>query len=192
MGVWAALRCRSTWSALGPHGIGNRWSLAGTSGHGGQEEAAGHHAFPPTTSAGEAARKRLRIPPAPVSGGLVRLTPCRRCAGGSAVHPRRPRPPVWREDCAHAADPPITCRCLRADGGAGSAQPQVPGGVCRRWLLRGVRRGPWPRSFLSALWSAVPVWRPARRDMAWGGRPGRPLALSPTGLRRVSRRTRAT
>jgi hypothetical protein len=46
MGVWSALRCRSTWSALGPHGIGDRWSSAGTSGHGGQEEAAGHRAFP--------------------------------------------------------------------------------------------------------------------------------------------------
>jgi hypothetical protein len=38
MGVWAALRRRSTWSALGPHGIGNRWSSAGTSGHGGRKK----------------------------------------------------------------------------------------------------------------------------------------------------------
>jgi hypothetical protein len=63
MGVWSALRCRSTWSALGPHGIGNRWSSAGTSGHSAPEEAAGHRAFPRTTTAVEAARKRLRSPP---------------------------------------------------------------------------------------------------------------------------------
>src|SRR5215211_81357 len=41
----------------------NRWSSTGTSGHSGQEEAAGYRAFPPTTTAVEAARKRLRIPP---------------------------------------------------------------------------------------------------------------------------------
>jgi hypothetical protein len=33
-----------------------------------------------------------------------------RCAGSSAVHPRRSRPPAWREGCAHGADPQITCR----------------------------------------------------------------------------------
>ena len=81
---------------------------------------------------------------------------------------------------------------LRAAGGSGSAQPQVSGGVCRGRLLRGVRGGPWPRSFLSALWSAVPVRRLARRDMAWEGRPGAAAGAESTGLRRASRSTRAT
>jgi hypothetical protein len=33
MGVWSALRCRSTWFVLGPHGIGDRWFWLDTSGH---------------------------------------------------------------------------------------------------------------------------------------------------------------
>ena len=50
MGVWSAPRCRSTWSALGPHGIGNRWSWAGTSGHDGYDGVAGRSTFPLLTS----------------------------------------------------------------------------------------------------------------------------------------------
>ena len=38
-----------SWSALGPHGIGNRWSLAGTSGHGRLTKIAGHTPFSATT-----------------------------------------------------------------------------------------------------------------------------------------------
>jgi hypothetical protein len=49
-------------SALGPHGIGNRWSPAGTSGHGRQIGIAGHRQSTATTSDGEAALDRVRTP----------------------------------------------------------------------------------------------------------------------------------
>jgi hypothetical protein len=60
-------------SALGPHGIGNRWSSAGTNGHDGQAEIAGHRTPTPSTSGRRAqdggfeshlpaAAPRLRLP----------------------------------------------------------------------------------------------------------------------------------
>jgi hypothetical protein len=55
----------SRWSALGPHGIGNRWSSTGTSGHGRQVRIAGHGAVTAPTSHGEAAWRRVRAPPPP-------------------------------------------------------------------------------------------------------------------------------
>jgi hypothetical protein len=115
-----------------------------------------------------------------------------RCAGGSAVHPRRSRPPAWREGCAHGADPQITCRWSTGGWRIGKRSAASIRRGCRGRLLRGVRGGPWPRSFLSALWSAVPVRRLARRDMAWEGRPGAAAGAESTGLRRASRSTRAT
>jgi hypothetical protein len=50
-------------SMLGPHGIRNRWSPAGTSGHGRWRKIAGHSTFTATTSDGEAAWGRVRAPP---------------------------------------------------------------------------------------------------------------------------------
>jgi hypothetical protein len=52
-----------TWSALGPHGIGNRWSSAGMSGHGRRVRIAGHGTLTATTPDDEAASHRVRIPP---------------------------------------------------------------------------------------------------------------------------------
>jgi hypothetical protein len=40
----AVISC--SWSVLGPHGVGNRWSAAGTSGHDGQGETAGRPRSP--------------------------------------------------------------------------------------------------------------------------------------------------
>jgi hypothetical protein len=52
------------WSALGPHGIGNRWASAGTSGHGRRVGIAGHRPSTATTSDEEAALDRVRTPQA--------------------------------------------------------------------------------------------------------------------------------
>ena len=164
----------------------------GTRGHPRHTRTAGHTASTLPTSADRAAwgrvRSHLLLSP------VVRLD-CRRVVVALVVSPSIPADPG--RPSGGRAVPTLRIRRspaggLRADGGPESAQPQVPGGVCRRRLLCGVRRGPWPRSWLSALWSAVPVRRPGRRDMAWGGRPGRPPALRPTGLRRVSHTARAT
>jgi hypothetical protein len=65
MGVWSALRCRSTWSALGPHGIGNRWSSAGTIGQRRGFSSAGQRPFTVTTWDGEAARRWVPSPSTP-------------------------------------------------------------------------------------------------------------------------------
>jgi hypothetical protein len=51
------------WSVLGPHGVGNRWSSAGTSGQRRQISIASQRAFTVSTSDGEAARRWVRIPP---------------------------------------------------------------------------------------------------------------------------------
>src|SRR6266508_4985109 len=50
-------------SVLGPHGIGNSGASAGTGGHDGFESFAGQRRSTPTTSAGEAVRIRVRVPP---------------------------------------------------------------------------------------------------------------------------------
>jgi hypothetical protein len=50
------------WSAPGPHGFGNRWSSAGTSGHDGHAKTAGHAAATATTSHGEAQWGRVQVP----------------------------------------------------------------------------------------------------------------------------------
>jgi hypothetical protein len=55
----------SSWSVLGPHGVGNRWSSAGTSGQRRRISIAGQRPFTVSTSAGEAARRWVRIPPPP-------------------------------------------------------------------------------------------------------------------------------
>jgi hypothetical protein len=47
---------------LGPHGIGNRWSAAGTSGHARHTRTAGHVASAVPTSADEAAWRWVRTP----------------------------------------------------------------------------------------------------------------------------------
>jgi hypothetical protein len=51
-----------SWSALGPHDIGNRWSSAGTSGHSRHARIPGHPTFTATTSAGDARWRRVRTP----------------------------------------------------------------------------------------------------------------------------------
>jgi hypothetical protein len=53
---------QAPWSALGPRGIGNRWSSVGTSGHGRQVRIAGHGAVTAPTSYGEAGWFWVRIP----------------------------------------------------------------------------------------------------------------------------------
>ena len=56
------------WSVLGPHGVGNRWSSAGTSGQRRRISIAGQRPSTATTSNGQAARRWVRIPP---DGGRV-------------------------------------------------------------------------------------------------------------------------
>jgi hypothetical protein len=53
---------QSTRSQLKLRGIRNRWSSAGTSGHGRRVRIAGHMPSPATTSDGEAASDRVRTP----------------------------------------------------------------------------------------------------------------------------------
>jgi hypothetical protein len=57
------IRMRSRWSALGPHGIGNRWSSLVTSGQRRPISIAGQRPFTVTTLDGAAARRWVRIPP---------------------------------------------------------------------------------------------------------------------------------
>jgi hypothetical protein len=60
-----------SWSALGPHGIGNRWSSAGTSGQDARARIAGHSALTATTSDAEAGWGRVRIPPDHCAGRVL-------------------------------------------------------------------------------------------------------------------------
>ena len=55
-------RTARTWSVLGPHGIGSRWSLAGTSGHARCMRTAGHTASTALTSAAGAPWGWVRTP----------------------------------------------------------------------------------------------------------------------------------
>jgi hypothetical protein len=50
------------WSPLGPHGIRNRWSSVGTSGHARQVESAGHRRSTATTTDSETASDRVQTP----------------------------------------------------------------------------------------------------------------------------------
>jgi hypothetical protein len=56
------IKCVVTQSVLGPHGIGNRWLSAGTSGHGRRVRIAAERLSTATTSGGEAAWPGVRIP----------------------------------------------------------------------------------------------------------------------------------
>jgi hypothetical protein len=82
----------ATRSALGPHGVGNRRSRAGTSGHRRYARIPGHRASMPRTSMSRAARRRVRAPPP--APQLHRHRPA----------PNRNRPRPWRKAPPSAAE----------------------------------------------------------------------------------------
>jgi hypothetical protein len=117
-----------TWSALGPHSISNRWSLAGTSGHCRRVRIAGQRPSAAPTSDGEGSCAWVRIPPPPPSW-------CAVCAGQSA----------FRLASEGAGGP----RCSpfahneRQKPKTRLAPPLLPGGLT---ACHGVHRPPSPRA----------------------------------------------
>jgi hypothetical protein len=75
-----------TWSALGPHSISNRWSLAGTSGHCRRVRIAGQRPSAAPTSDGEGSCAWVRIPPDGCCGEIPRSS-----RDGSIPQPGRTR-----------------------------------------------------------------------------------------------------
>jgi hypothetical protein len=68
------IRMWSRWSAPGPHGIRNRWSSVGTSGHGRHATIPGHSTYTPRTREAGASRRRVRIPPPLLTFAIAALT----------------------------------------------------------------------------------------------------------------------
>ena len=80
-------------SVVGPHGIGNRWSSAGTSGHRRLTRIAGHTAFTAPTSHGATAWGRVRIPRPPAGNWphpTDQLRAWRYTVGGRLLRPALP------------------------------------------------------------------------------------------------------
>ena len=116
---------------LGPHGISNRWSSAGTSCHVRRTRIAGHTASTVMASYGEAAWRRVRAPP-PAPTNLVidqRLHVTGQPGGHHGATPRRPAQRRsagnWRSSVplhSSACPPPVAL----------PQAPAVAGGTRRR------------------------------------------------------------
>jgi hypothetical protein len=138
---WLGARTRGIWSALGPHGIDNRWSSAGTSGHGRHARITSHMGFTATSSNGRAALDRVRTH-SPPRQALVTGSPGSRPPGrdrsstlqaANGQHLRTKPPTVARpagdasmcgmEACG-AGHAELHVRHL-GDGRGGAASPQL-------------------------------------------------------------------
>jgi hypothetical protein len=69
------------WSAPGPHGIRNRWSSVGTSGHGRHARIPGHSTYTPRTREAGASRRRVRTPWCSCRGPPAPCQPASACRG---------------------------------------------------------------------------------------------------------------
>jgi hypothetical protein len=84
------------WSVLGPHGVRNRWSAEGTSGHDGYGESASHGPSTHETSGTAAGGSRFEIPPPPwvLPAQQQRILglpiPGSRVLASARIAPRRP------------------------------------------------------------------------------------------------------